>query len=76
MGAFIIMGILIAVAIAFPPLALIIIPFILISILVGFGMRTLANVFSEPTRQEIAQGSERIAQSIDSLNQFKIFNTN
>ena len=67
MGGLIVMGILIVISVIFPPLALIIIPFILVSILVGFCMRSLGNNLSEPTRQEIAQGSERIVQSIDRL---------
>jgi len=68
MGAWIVMGILIAVSIIFPPLALIIIPFILVSILVGFLMRSVGNNLSETTRKEVAEGSERIAQAIDRLN--------
>jgi len=68
MGAWIVMGILIAVSIIFPPLALIIIPFILVSILVGFLMRSVGNNLSETTRKEVAEGSERIAQAIERSN--------
>ena len=68
MGAWIIMGILIVISVIFPPLALIIIPFIIVSILVGFIMRSLGNNLSEPTRQEIVKGSDRIVQAIDRLN--------
>jgi hypothetical protein len=68
MGAWIVMGILIVISVIFPPLALIIIPFIIVSILVGFIMRSLGNNLSEPTRQEIVKGSDRIVQAIDRLN--------
>jgi hypothetical protein len=68
MGAWIIMGILIVISVIFPPLALIIIPFIIVSILVGFIMRSLGNNLSEPTRQEIVKSSDRIVQAIDRLN--------
>ena len=60
------MGILIAIAI--PPLAIFIIPFIVISILVGFGMRSAGGAFTEPIRADMNSGAERIAQAIERRN--------
>ena len=62
------MGILIAIAIAIPPLAIFIIPFIVISILVGFGMRSAGGAFTEPIRADMTSGAERIAQAIERRN--------
>ena len=62
------MGILIAIAIAIPPLAIFIIPFIVISILVGFGMRSAGGAFTEPIRTDMNSGAERIAQAIERRN--------
>ena len=62
------MGILIAIAIAIPPLAIFIIPFIVISILVGFGMRSAGGAFTEPIRADMNSGAERIAQAIERRN--------
>ena len=68
MGAWIIMGILIAVSIVFPPLALIIIPLIIMSILVGWAMRSVAGTIAEPIREGMGQSAERIAQAIERRN--------
>ena len=62
------MGILIAIAIAIPPLAIFIIPFIVISILVGFGMRSAGGAFTEPIRADMNSGAERIAEAIERRN--------
>jgi len=68
MGSFIVMALLIAVAIAVPGLAIFIIPFIIVSILVGFGMRSVGGAITEPMRTDMNAGAERIAQAIERRN--------
>ena len=65
MGAWMIMGILIVVSIIFPPLGIIIIPLIIMSILVGWAMRSVAGTIAEPIRDGMGQSAERIAQAIE-----------
>ena len=62
------MALLIVVAIAVPVLAIFIIPFIIISILVGFGMRSVGGAITEPIRTDMNVGAERIAQAIERRN--------
>jgi len=68
MGSFIVMALLIAVAIAVPGLAIFIIPFIIVSILVGFGMRSVGSAITEPIRTDMNAGAERIVQAIERRN--------
>ena len=68
MGSLIVLGILIAVSIAFPPLAFIIIPFIIISILMGFTIKSVAGAVHEPIRADMAYNTDRITQAIDRHN--------
>jgi len=68
MGSFIVMALLIVVAIAVPVLAIFIIPFIIVSILVGYGMRSVGDAITEPIRTDMNVGAERIAQAIERRN--------
>ena len=68
MGSFIVMALLIVVAIAVPVLAIFIIPFIIVSILVGYGMRSVGGAITEPIRTDMNVGAERIAQAIERRN--------
>ena len=62
------MGILILIAVLFPPLGLFIIPFIIVSVLVGFCMRSVARTITEPIQDGMGQSAERIAQAIEQRN--------
>ena len=68
MGSLIVLGILIAMSIVFPPLAFIIIPFIIISILMGFTIKSVAGAVHEPIRSDMAYNTDRITQAIDRHN--------
>ena len=51
----------------FPFLAIVIISFIVISVLVGLGMRSIGESMTEPVRSEVRDSAERIAEAIESL---------
>ena len=68
MGVWIFLGILIAISIVFPPLGIIIIPLILMSILVGWAMRSVAGTIAAPITNGMGQSAERIAQAIERSN--------
>ena len=61
------MALLVGVMVMFPPSAIIIIPFVVISILVGLGMRSIGESMTEPVRSEVRESAERIAVAIESL---------
>ena len=67
MGGLIFLALLVGVMIMFPPSAIIIIPFVVISILVGLGMRSIGESMTEPVRSEVRDSAERIAEAIESL---------
>ena len=66
MGGLIFLALLVGVMIMFPPSAIIIIPFVVISILVGLGMRSIGESMTEPVRSEVRESAERIAEAIES----------
>ena len=67
MGGLIVLALLVGIMIMFPPSAVIIIPFVVISILVGLGMRSIGESMTEPVRSELHDSAERIAEAIESL---------
>ena len=67
MGGLIFLALLVGIMVMFPPSAIIIIPFIVISILVGLGMRSIGESMTEPVRSELHDSAERIAEAIESL---------
>ena len=67
MGGLIFLALLVGIMIMFPPSAIIIIPFVDISILVGLGMRSIGESMTEPVRSEVRESAERIAVAIESL---------
>ena len=67
MGGLIVLALLVGIMVMFPPLAIIIIPFIVISILVGLGMRSIGESMTEPVRSELHDSAKRIAVAIESL---------
>ena len=67
MGGLIFLALLVGIMIMFPPSAVIIIPFIVLSILVGLGMRSIGESMPEPVRSELHDSAERIAEAIESL---------
>ena len=67
MGGLIVLALLVGIMVMFPPSAIIIIPFIVISILVGLGMRSIGESMTEPVRSELHDSAERIALAIESL---------
>ena len=67
MGGLIFLALLVGVMVLFPFLAIVIIPFIVISILVGLGMRSIGESMTEPVRSELHDSAERIAEAIESL---------
>ena len=67
MGGLIVLVLLVGVMIMFPPSAIIIIPFIVLSILVGLGMRSIGESMTEPVRSELHDSAERIAEAIEGL---------
>jgi len=66
-GGLIFLALLVGIMVMFPPLAIIIIPFVVISILVGLGMRSIGESMTEPVRSELHDSAERIAEAIESL---------
>ena len=67
MGGLIFLALLVGIMIMFPPSAIIIIPFVVLSILVGLGMRSIGESMTEPVRTELYDSAERIAEAIESL---------
>ena len=61
------MALLVGIMVMFPPSAIIIIPFVVISILVGLGMRSIGESMTAPVRSELHDSAERIAVAIESL---------
>ena len=66
-GGLIFLALLVGIMVMFPPSAIIIIPFVVISILVGLGMRSIGESMTEPVRSEVRESAERIAVAIESL---------
>ena len=67
MGGLIFLALLVGVMVLFPFLAIVIIPFIVISVLIGLGMRSIGGSMTEPVRSEVRDSAERIAVAIESL---------
>ena len=67
MGGLIFLALLGVISVMFPPLAMIIIPIVVMSILVGLGMRSIGESMTEPVRSELHDSAERIAVAIESL---------
>ena len=67
MGGLIFLALLVGVMVLFPFLAIVIIPFIVISVLIGLGMRSIGESMTEPVRSEVRDSAERIAEAIESL---------
>ncbi len=67
MGGLIFLALLVGVMVLFPFLAIVIIPFIVISILIGLGIRSIGGSMTEPVRSELHDSAERIAVAIESL---------
>jgi len=66
-GGLIFLALLVGIMIMFPPSAILIIPFVVLSILVGLGMRSIGESMTEPVRSELHDSAERIADAIESL---------
>jgi hypothetical protein len=66
-GGLIFLALLVGIMIMFPPSAILIIPFVVLSILVGLGMRSIGESMTEPVRSELHDSAERIAEAIESL---------
>ena len=66
-GGLIFLALLVGIMVMFPPSAIIIIPFVVLSILVGLGMRSIGESMTEPVRSELHDSAERIAEAIESL---------
>ena len=66
-GGLIVLALLVGIMVMFPPSAIIIIPFVVISVLVGLGMRSIGESMTEPVRSEVRESAERIAEAIESL---------
>ena len=67
MGGLIFLAFLVGVMVLFPFLAIVIIPFIVISVLIGLGIRSIGGSMTEPVRSEVRESAERIAEAIESL---------
>ena len=67
MGGLIFLALLVGVMVLFPFLAIVIIPFIVISVLIGLGIRSIGGSMTEPIRSEVRDSAERIAEAIESL---------
>ena len=67
MGGLIFLALLVGVMVLFPFLAIVIIPFIIISVLIGLGIRSIGGSMTEPVRSEVRDSAERIAEAIESL---------
>jgi len=66
-GGLIFLALLVGVMVLFPFLAIVIIPFIVISVLIGLGIRSIGGSMTEPVRGEVRDSAERIAEAIESL---------
>ena len=66
-GGLIVLALLVGIMVMFPPLAIIIIPFVVISVLMGLRMRSIGESMTEPVRSEVRESAERIAVAIESL---------
>ena len=66
-GGLIFLALLVGIMVMFPPSAIIIIPFVVISILVGLGMRSIGESMTEPVRSDVRESAERIAVAIEGL---------
>ena len=67
MGGLIFLALLVGAMVLFPFLAIVIIPFIVISVLIGLGIRSIGGSMTEPVRSEVRESAERIAEAIESL---------
>ena len=67
MGGLIFLALLVGIMVLFPFLAIVIIPFIVISVLIGLGIRSIGGSMTEPARSEVRDSAERIAEAIESL---------
>ena len=67
MGGLIFLALLVGIMVLFPFLAIVIIPFIVISVLIGLGIRSIGGSMTEPVRDEMRDSAERIAEAIESL---------
>ena len=67
MGGLIFLALLVGIMVMFPPSAILIIPFIVLSVLVGLGMRSIGESMTEPVRSDLHDSAERIAEAIESL---------
>ena len=67
MGGLIFLALLVGIMVMFPPSAILIIPFVVLSILVGLGMRSIGESMTEPVRSEVRESAERIAEAIERL---------
>ena len=67
MGGLIFLALLVGIMVLFPFLAIVIIPFIVISVLIGLGIRSIGGSMTEPVRDEVRESAERIAEAIGSL---------
>ena len=67
MGGLIFLALLVGAMVLFPFLAIVIIPFIVISVLIGLGIRSIGGSMTEPVRSEVRDSAERIAEAIESL---------
>ena len=67
MGGLIFLTLLVGIMVMFPPSAILIIPFVVISVLVGLGMRSIGESMTEPVRSELHNSAKRIAEAIESL---------
>ena len=67
MGGSIFLALLVGVMVLFPFLAIVIIPFIVISVFIGLGIRCIGGSMTEPVSNEVRDSAERIAEAIESL---------
>ena len=67
MSGLIFLALLVGVMVLSPFLAIVIIPFIVISVLIGLGIRSIGESMTEPVRDEVRDSAERIAEAIESL---------
>jgi hypothetical protein len=66
-GGLIFLTLLVGIMVMFPPSAILIIPFVVISVLVGLGMKSIGESMTEPVRSELHDSAERIAEAIEGL---------
>ena len=67
MGGVLFLVLLVGVMVLFPFLAIVIIPFIVISVFIGLGIRCIGGSMTEPVCSEVRDSAERIAEAIESL---------